>query len=80
MSVVDVVWSRGGERACNTHGVLQSNSAPEKKRQRAIIETVQKDQSMANTLANRRYVEQLEGDMKKLKQEKTAAERCNARG
>ena len=29
---------------------------------------------MANTLANRRYVEQLEGDMKKLKQEKTAAE------
>ena len=29
---------------------------------------------MANTLANRRYVEQLEADMKKLKQEKTAAE------
>ena len=29
---------------------------------------------MSNTVANRRYVEQLEADMKKLKQEKTAAE------
>ena len=29
---------------------------------------------MANTIANRRYVEQLEADAKKLKQEKTAAE------
>lgn len=29
---------------------------------------------MSNSLANRKYVEQLEGDMKKLKQEKTAAE------
>ena len=30
--------------------------------------------AMANTIANRRYVEQLEADAKKLKQEKTAAE------
>ena len=29
---------------------------------------------MSNTVANRRYVEQLEADMKKAKQEKTAAE------
>jgi hypothetical protein len=29
---------------------------------------------MAGTLANRKYVETLEADMKKLKQEKTAAE------
>lgn len=29
---------------------------------------------MSNNLANRKYVETLEADMKKLKQEKTAAE------